>query len=471
MDLAPMLEQVFSTNPDEASYTISEIEGQLPLYLQGRYFLNGPASFRRGSRSYRHWLDGDGMVCSLRFNKGSVEFVNRFVRTRKRRDEEQADRAIYRTFGTSFPNDRLNARQTGLESPANVSAYMYGSRLLAFGEQGLPWQLAPDTLETIDEYTFGGRLNEVSPFSAHPKIDTQAGEMFNFGVSFSGVRPSLAVYRFDLNGELILRKRHPLDGPCSIHDFGISPTYACFILSPYFLDISKLRNDGQTVLDSLDWRPAEGTWLLIAARESGGQRTTIRIGEKYCLHFINVWEGEDRLIVDILELDEPVYSEYQPLPDLFHDVRPGRPVRYIVSTDTWQLVGREELHYDSAPDFATVDPRRYMLEYDDLWMLGISRAGQSGRKFFDQLAHCRWSDSSYRDVYQAPPNVYLGAEPILLTQSDSDDGSIICQAFDADELASWFYLFEPGYVSRGPVCKLRLREPIPLLFHASYETD
>jgi hypothetical protein len=39
-------------------------------------------------------------------------------------------------------------RDLALASPVNVSVYPVAGRLLAFGEQGLPWELDPVTLET-----------------------------------------------------------------------------------------------------------------------------------------------------------------------------------------------------------------------------------------------------------------------------------------------------------------------------------
>jgi carotenoid cleavage dioxygenase-like enzyme len=87
------------------------------------------------------------MVCSLRFENGRVRFTNRFVRSVKFSIEEEAGRPIFRTFGTSFENDRLK-RGIALESPVNVSVYPYQDSVLVFGEQGLPWELDPVTLET-----------------------------------------------------------------------------------------------------------------------------------------------------------------------------------------------------------------------------------------------------------------------------------------------------------------------------------
>ena len=106
-DHAPGLEQLFSLNPSESSYPIEEIAGEVPAFLRGTYYLNGPARFTRAGLQYRHWLDGDGMVCALRFERGHVGFTNRFVRSHKFVAEETAGHPLFRTFGTAFAADQL----------------------------------------------------------------------------------------------------------------------------------------------------------------------------------------------------------------------------------------------------------------------------------------------------------------------------------------------------------------------------
>ena len=467
-DHAPLLEQLFALTPPELSYPIEEITGEVPDFLRGTYYLNGPARFARAGLQYRHWLDGDGMVCALRFERGHVCFTNRFVRSHKFVAEETAGRPIFRTFGTAFEADQIK-RGMALESPVNVSVYPWGGRLLAFGEQGLPWNLDPLTLETRGVFTFGDRLNDVSPFSAHPKFDPATGEMFNFGVAFSATQPRLNVYRFDAQAQLHYRKRLQLDYPCSVHDFSLSPSYAVFYLSPYILDMEALIREGRTLMDALRWEPERGSRLLIVSRDSGEETATIPIGQRYCLHLINCFEADNRLMVDVIEYDRPLYDQYQVVPDLFTEVSAGQPVRCVVDMKRREVIERRQIDYRLAPDFPSIDPRRVTQAYDDFWMLGISATGRRGRKFFDQLVHADWAQATAGDIYQAPAMQYLGGEPIFIGDPGAQrTGAIICQVFDAAHMTSAFALFDAFHVASGPVAMLHLREPIPSLFHASF---
>jgi carotenoid cleavage dioxygenase-like enzyme len=468
-DHAPFVERAFDFTPREESYAVEEVEGRVPEFVRGTYYLNGPARFSRGDFSYGHWLDGDGMVCSLRFGAGGVSFNARFVRSEKFKAEEEAGRPLFRAFGTAFRGDRLK-RGIMLESPANVSVYTFAGRLLAFGEQGLPVELDPSTLETRGEFGFGGALNDVSPFAAHPKLDRDTGELFNFGVAFSAKEPQLNLYRFDARARLTYRRRLPLDYCCTLHDFGLSRSYAVFYLSPYVLDMRALVAEGRTLLDSLSWQPRRGSLLLVISRETGREVARVPLGARHCLHFINCFEEGERLVVDVLELERPIYDQYRTLPDLFVDVCEGRPVRYVVRPARGEVVERGELDYRLAPDFPSVDPRRAGRAYEEFWMLGISAAGRRGRKFFDQLVRARWDGAL--DVYQAPPFQYLCAEPLFIpAPRGGPGGAVVCQTFDAARARSDFAVFDALDVAAGPVARLRLRAPLHFGFHASFSGE
>src|SRR5262245_53989752 len=68
-DHAPLIERAFTLEPHEGTAAVDDVKGRVPPWVRGTCFLNGPARFARGSVRYRHWLDGDGMVCALDFSR------------------------------------------------------------------------------------------------------------------------------------------------------------------------------------------------------------------------------------------------------------------------------------------------------------------------------------------------------------------------------------------------------------------
>ena len=469
-NFAPGLEGAFPQEFQERDCVVEASGDKLPDFVRCTYYLNGPARFGFQDLAYRHWLDGDGMICSLRFEKDAIRLKSRYIRSRKYEEEQKAHRPLFRTFGTTFPGSRMNRVNNGLESPVNVSVYPFDGRLLALGEQGLPWELDPDTLETRGQFTFDGRLNDASPFSAHPKLDSDSGEMFNFGVFFSSQAPRLYFYCFGPEG-LRYRKAIPLEYPCSVHDFSLSKNYAVFYLSPYLLDTSGLLRHGKSVMDSLEWCPERGSRLVILSRKDGSAVASIPVGNRYCLHLINCFQEGDRLTVDVLEFDEPLYSHYQPVPDFFQTVSRGSPVRFVVDLRSRDIVERVMVDYPKAPDFPAIDPHRAMHSYDDFWMLGVSATGQNGRKFFDQLVHANWNERAAADIYQSPPLRYLGGEPVFIAAPGGSDGVIICQEFEAVGRKSCFLVFDAGSVAKGPITRIPLKKQLYLGFHAAFKPE
>ena len=466
-DLAPLLERAFAIDVVEHARVPLPIDGAIPAYVNGTAYFNGPGRFERGGVKYRHWLDGDGMVCALDLRGGAAHLTNRFTRSEKFVREEAEGRAVFRTFGTSFAGDALK-RGVGLESPVNVSAYPFGGALLAFGEQGLPWELDPATLETRGLYTFNRQLNDVTPFSAHPKVDHHTGELFNFGVSFSASNPTLNLFRFRADGTLAYRKRLRLPYAASTHDFAVSEHYVVVYVSPLILRMDALLQEGATVMDGLSWQPELGSVLLVASRETGEEVARVDAGGHYCLHMVNAFERDGRLVVDIVDYDKPLYPEYQVIPNLFSDTFRGRPMRIEVDLASKTVASRTEIAYANSPDFPAHDPELTGLPYDHFWMLGISRSGQPGRKFFDEIVRIDWPDRSF-EVFRAPPRHYFGGEPLFVPdRSRPHTGAVICQMFDAESNRSSFLVFDAFKLAAGPVATLQAPSPIPLLFHSVF---
>jgi all-trans-8'-apo-beta-carotenal 15,15'-oxygenase len=466
-DYAPFLERALMAAPPEDSYTIERIDGELPSTVRGVFYLNGPGRFERGALRYTHWLDGDGLVCAVRFDARGAHVTHRYVGTRKLIEEEAAGRLLFRAFGTAFPGDRLN-RGVALESPANVSVVPFAGSLLAFGEQGIPYALDPATLKTQGPFTFRGALTDVTPFSAHPKRDPATGQLFNFGVSFSATQPTLNVYAFAPDATLQWRRRLPLDYPRSVHDFAVTSKFIVFYLSPYLLDMSAVARDGRSVMDALSWRPELGSRVLIVSRESGEIVASAAVGGCFCLHTVNAFDEGSQVALDVIEYERPIYEEYRDLPRLFADVGPGRPVRLVIETSDGSVRERIPIAYTRAPDFPTTDPFLTARPYQEFWMLGISATGLPGRKFFDELVGANWSRPDRPEVHRLSEGHYFAGEPAVVRDASGEPTALVCPVCSPEQNRSSIAIFRPRDLSE-PVAMLHLRHMLPPLFHSAFD--
>lgn len=469
VDNAPLLERCFLFDAVEASYPIAGATGTIPAWLRGSYYVNGPARFERAGQRLKHWLDGDGMVCALNFTADGVRFTNRFVQTTKLKEEDAAGRFLFRGFGTSFEGDRLR-RKVMLEPPINVSVHHWGGRLLAFGEQGVPIELDAATLETKGEYDFNGSLNEVSPFAAHVKADPVTGNLLNFGVSFSAKDPMLNVYEFDPTGELIRRRRHPMGDQHSLHDFGFTANRVVFYLSPLLMDFERFFSDNVSVMESLNWQPEKGARLLVAPRSDKTiPAFTVEIEPRYCLHLINCFEAEGAITVDVLEMDAPVYYEYQTIPDLFSNAPRCYAARYVIDLETKSLRTKQTLPYDLCPDFPAIDPHRTGQATHEFWMLGIGAYGEQGRKFFDQVVRGSFATGGVTDGWTVPYGEYLGGEPVYVPNpSNHREGVVIVQHLIPAQNEAKFEILNAWNLAAGPIATLPLNHLIHAGFHSSF---
>lgn len=452
----------------EGAGPMTLLEGEIPPFLRGSWFANGPATFGRGEIHYRHWLDGDGLLRAIRFDGHGASCTWRWVRSRKRLEEEDAGRALFRTFGTAFDGDHLNRHGVGIESPVNISIFPCAGHLLAFGEQGLPCSVDPTTLDTLDVHTFGGDLNEVSPFSAHPGIDTDSGELVNFGISFSASRPCLNFYRFGSDGRLATRRRIAIPQPSSVHDFALGPRHAVFYLSPYVLDMATILAGG-SVMDALSWRPDHGSRLLVVDRDTGREAAQIPIESNYCLHTVNCFEDDDELVLDLLELDQPLYTEYEVMPNLFETAGPARPVRYRLDIATWTLAGKQTIATDNLHDFPFIDPRRARRSTQHSWMVGISQTGRPGAKFLDTLVRVDWDAGTMTDAYQTPTDSFLASEPLVVPHPEHlAQAAVLCRMIDLHGEDDRVLVFDAFDLAAGPTAVLQLPVPTPPSFHGCW---
>mgnify|MGYP003343381433 FL=1 len=156
------------------------VHGTLPEGLDGRYVRNG-ANPQSGHSV--HWFAGDGMLHGIRLRDGKAEWYrNRWVRTRAL---DGVDRMASGTFDLTV----------GL---ANTHVVRHAGRIFALEEGSYPNEVTPE-LDTIGPCDFDGRLR--TPFTAHPHMCPETGEMHFFGYELVSA-PCITYHVVDRDGEI-----------------------------------------------------------------------------------------------------------------------------------------------------------------------------------------------------------------------------------------------------------------------------
>src|SRR4029077_4913643 len=335
----------FRTLAEEYDYRIDEIDGQVPPGLRGTLYRNGPARNDLGGQWFPHWFDGDGMISAIRFDDPAIHYRNRYVATDNYRDETRAGHIVNRGFGKMR---RGGVLANALGQPANVSntsVVMRDGRLLSLWEGGPPFALDPVTLDTRGIETFGGK---VKGFSAHPKVDPQTGELFNFGIDY-GARTTLAPYRLDKGG-LTRLATGKLPYPVMNHDFVATPHYLAFCLGPILVSSLKLILGFRSFDGALAWDGTRPTLILLIPREGRGKPRFIETDAFFQFHFANGFEEDGALVLDLAR-----YPDYdtvgQALRDYYRSAWPSRGMAALTRMRVDLATGKvARKTYDSGTD-------------------------------------------------------------------------------------------------------------------------
>jgi carotenoid cleavage dioxygenase len=93
------------------------------------------------------------MIHAIHLEDGRASYRNRWVQSRGLLEERAAGRALYPGLLDLAPTEAPMLKNT-----ANTNIVWHAGRLFALMEAALPTQLRPDTLATVGEWDFAGRL-------------------------------------------------------------------------------------------------------------------------------------------------------------------------------------------------------------------------------------------------------------------------------------------------------------------------
>lgn len=226
-----------STNSSSSSSPpgLEVIAGSIPADLRGAYVRVGPnPQFK--PQAHHHWFDGSGMVHGVcisdakvkatsdgsgsgsgsgsgtgtgatdsgKPNSVNLSYANHYVRTHRFLEARRVgqDAAIgmgsllgfyglvnmakfaFKVATKRYRKGPAAGSRADDTAPSNTALVFHDRRLLALVEIAAPFalKLAKDGhFESLGVYHYGGQLRH--PFTAHPKIDPETGEMVFFGYS------------------------------------------------------------------------------------------------------------------------------------------------------------------------------------------------------------------------------------------------------------------------------------------------
>ena len=220
----------------EADIADLEIDGDLPLELDGVLYRVGPDNRFPPMLGDDTITNGDGMITKLHIHNGRASFKSRYVRTDRFIAEEKAGRALFGAYRNPYTDDPSVA---GVDrTTANTKVVFHSGRVLVLKEDAQPIEIDPVTLTTSGKWNADGP-NTAPFFTAHPHADHHTGELLAFGSQAKGLGTTDVVFMpIDATGKVSKETWFKAPYPSMMHDWFATENNALFPVQPavVFLD-------------------------------------------------------------------------------------------------------------------------------------------------------------------------------------------------------------------------------------------
>ena len=180
------------------------------------------------------------------------------------------------------------------KNAANTHVIVHAGRLLALYEGGPPYELDPDSLETLGEWDIGGALkNPFDPFSrfmspllplaAHPSVDPITGDLIGFGL-LAGRPNRLLTYRIDDKGHCIERREFRLGRSSFVHDLLMTEHWLLFLLPQVDYGMAGVLFGYTSAAGSMSLKTEQPMQVLLVPR-NGGEPISFETIPGFAFHF------------------------------------------------------------------------------------------------------------------------------------------------------------------------------------------
>lgn len=347
----------------EADVQDLEVIGSIPAELNGAYFRNSADPAYPPRLSTDIFLNGDGMVHSVRLDHGHADLKTRYVRTEKFELERKARRALFGAYRNPFTDSPQVAGHDN--NTANTSMMWLNGRLYALKESGRPYELDPHTLATLGERDFDGQLKSKT-FTAHPKLDPETGECIAFAYNCEGVASDeIELYTLSAEGEFTRTERFKAPYCSMVHDFLVSRNHIAFVICPMVCDWERVKK-GEPYWH---WDNTRKTMIGIIPRDQGVKAIRWYTCPVVAMqtHTFNAWEEGATLHLDHFVTGSGWLSQFPDLHDPSAKEKPpfGERWSFDLSSAQDHFEIKRLIHHIG--EMPVIDPRFAMRRATQFW--------------------------------------------------------------------------------------------------------
>ena len=274
------------------------ISGAVPDGLEGALYRVGADRQYPSGRTDDIFIDGEGQIHMFRFKDNQVDYVVKWVETERYKRQKEARRGLFGRYRNRYTIDE-SVKDVHLGT-ANTTAMFHAGHLYSLKEDDLPYEVDPETLETLGRVDFDGQITAES-LTAHPKVDPITNELLTFSYQAKGdATTDFAFYVFGPNREKVNEIWFNMPYAACVHDFAITDEWVVVPFFPLITDLDVVKQGGPYY----QWHPEEAVHVALVPRYGKAEDIRWFKGPTGSAgHMMNAWRDGSRVHLDLCYYD------------------------------------------------------------------------------------------------------------------------------------------------------------------------
>lgn len=459
----PATELAFETNEAVTEPLALQVRGQIPDWLTGQLFRNGPGRWEFDQQQANHWFDGMALIHCFTIEDGGVSYSSRFIESRAYLAACDTGKLRYAEFASDPCRTRFQKIAAlfnpGLTDNPAVSTFEFGERMIALSETPMAYEFDPATLETL-----GVAYENPDTFAtAHPHAG-EGGSLINLSCKL-GARNSQSFFSVDPTTLQQTRiARLPRSRPTYQHSFGITDRWIVFTEFPFKVNPLDIVRSGRPFIENFKFAPEDGTTLTLIDRQSGEIGGVWEAGPGFCFHHANSYEEGEDVVVDLCRFDNPAVVENLYVDKLRGGEYPAEASPFLHRYRLTPGSGRaEESRISDEPidlpriNYARCNGKPYRYVYG----VGLDEGSP-----LDRLV--KIDVTSQAATIWREANAFVG-EPVFLAAPNAereDDGVLLSLVLDGDAGRSMLLVLDASDMTE--LARAEVTSPLAPGFHGSF---
>jgi carotenoid cleavage dioxygenase len=424
-----------------------DVSGRIPAELDGSFY-----------RLHLDWLyppkfaddtplAADGYMSMFRLKAGRAHYKGRYVRTERYRNQVDAGGQLYGYYRNPYTDD-ASVRDTehpNRRTTANTTPVLLGGRLYATKEDGLPYEMDPDTLDTRSQTDFGGAWRSQT-FTAHPKLDPVTGETIGYGYEATSLcSRDVFVCCLDRAGRITRQWQFEAPHTSVLHDMWLTAEHIVIPGGGLVTDLERLKAGGL----HWHWDRSKPSWFAVIPRRGTSRDIRFFFGpERSIVHTANARTEGHRIVLDAPVANGNTWpffpditgAPYRPVPNTF------RRITLDLASST-NAVHEETLFETPMSSFVRIDERfltrayRYFyVQYADA---KLDSGGILGRTDGNCIGRFDVSAGRFDSFYPGPGRAIH--EPVFVPHESSSaegDGHLLAVAHNVPDASTELHVID-----------------------------